>query len=257
MNEADLLAAFDLPSNCRVDQRVPKKLFVENGAPTAADKRRINDGVEEIQWVAALKPNTIGVPEYRDDVREYLEIALLNVTLRPDAKAARLAELVHRAVPYPVVLVMVQSSDLKLSLAHKRWSQGEADKTVLDGDLIMVDLNEPLNVGFVRQFLQALPLARHPRSSLYALYQSWFDTLIALNTTRLTGQFATSCTPKQSAARLAALQLCRDIDSKITSLNAAASKEKQMSRQVSINLEIKELQAERELIVADLSGRDY
>ena len=34
-----LLAALDLPASSRVDQRVPKKLLLEHGAPTAADKR--------------------------------------------------------------------------------------------------------------------------------------------------------------------------------------------------------------------------
>ncbi len=62
-----LIHALRLPEGCRVDQRVPKKLLLENGAPTAADKRLIKDGIEELQWVAALKPTTIGVPDYRDD----------------------------------------------------------------------------------------------------------------------------------------------------------------------------------------------
>ena len=74
-----------------MDQRVPKKLLVENGAPTAADKRQINDGIEELVWLAALKPATIGVPVYRDETREYLEIAVLALTLRAGAKAARLS----------------------------------------------------------------------------------------------------------------------------------------------------------------------
>ena len=64
MNGDALLAALDLPASSRVDQRVPKKLLLENGAPTAADKRLINDGIEELLWLAALKPTTIGVPEY-------------------------------------------------------------------------------------------------------------------------------------------------------------------------------------------------
>ena len=39
MNPATVIAALNLPADARVDQRVPKKLLVENGAPTAADKR--------------------------------------------------------------------------------------------------------------------------------------------------------------------------------------------------------------------------
>jgi hypothetical protein len=97
-----LIAALNLPPDTRVDQRIPKKLLLEQGAPTAADKRLIQDGIEEMNWLSALKPATIGVPEFRDDVREYLEIAVLTVSFRAAAKTARLVELIHRAIPYPV-----------------------------------------------------------------------------------------------------------------------------------------------------------
>ena len=87
MTTMDVLAALSLPPEARVDQRVPKKLLVENGAPTTADKRQINEGIEEIIWLAALKPTTIGVPEYRDAVREYLEIAVLSLNLAPGCQS--------------------------------------------------------------------------------------------------------------------------------------------------------------------------
>src|SRR5690606_28459351 len=140
-----LIHALRLPEGCRVDQRVPKKLLLENGAPTASDKRLITEAIEEIQWIAALKPNTIGVPSYRDALREYLEIAVLAVTVRGVVKPAsrsRLAELLHRAVPYPVLLLLaapqMEGQSLILSLAHKRWAQNEAAKVVLDGSPISV-----------------------------------------------------------------------------------------------------------------------
>ena len=53
---AAIVAALDLPPRARVDTRVPKKMLVEQGAPTTADKRAIQDGVDEIHWLAALKP---------------------------------------------------------------------------------------------------------------------------------------------------------------------------------------------------------
>ena len=78
----DPLAALALPDEALVDKRVPKSLLIDNGAPTAADRRRIREGIEELRWVAALKPNTIGVAEFRDASREYLEIAVLELRLR-------------------------------------------------------------------------------------------------------------------------------------------------------------------------------
>ena len=55
MTAGTVIAALGLPAEARVDQRVPKKLLVENGAPTAADKRQINDGIEELLWLASAQ----------------------------------------------------------------------------------------------------------------------------------------------------------------------------------------------------------
>ena len=61
MNQFDPVAVLALPQAALVDQRVPKTLLIENGARTATDKRRIREGIEEIRWLATLKPTTIGV----------------------------------------------------------------------------------------------------------------------------------------------------------------------------------------------------
>lgn len=245
MTVQDIIAALDLPGSCRVDQRVPKKLLVENGAPTASDKRQINDGIEEIQWLAALKPNTIGVPDYRDDVREYLEIAVLSVTLRGNAKAGRLAELMHRAVPYPMVLLLNAEQALMFSLAHKRWAQNEVGKVVLDGSMVEVALPGTAPTSAIEiAFMQALALARQPQATLNALYQGWMDNLEALLAARLTGSFKDANSPEQAAARKQGLQDCQRLELEAVSLRAKAAKEKQLARQVELNLALKRVQAQ-------------
>ena len=135
----DVIAALNLPAGSRVDQRVPKKLLLEHGASTVADKRHINEGIEELHWLAALKPTNISVPVFRDDSREYLEIAVLDLSLSAAARSSRLVELVHRAIPYPILLLSEQGLQIGLSTAHKRWSQGETGKTVLDGEIITIE----------------------------------------------------------------------------------------------------------------------
>lgn len=247
------IASLGLPDGCRVDQRVPKKLLLENGAPTAADKRLIADTVEEIQWVAALKPNTIGVPDYRDEVREYLEIAVLAVTLRSQpgqdkakpANAARLAELVHRAVPYPVLLLLYSGQSMTLSLAHKRWAQNEASKVVLDGGMVSMSLPEDApSLDALNAFVQIIALTRQPRSSLFALYQGWMDSAQALLAAKLTGMFKAADGPEQAAARRHALQECVRLEAEAARLRAQAGKEKQLARQVELNLALKRVLAQ-------------
>lgn len=244
MNATAIISALALPDTAMVNQRVPKKMLVENGAPTAADKRRINEGIEEIQWLASLKPNTIGVPDYCDDIREYLEIALLSVTLRAETKAGRLAELIHRAIPYPLFLILLQGDQATISLAHKRRAQNEADKFVLDGDVVETAISgkEAPCSDVIRQFLDALALNKQPRNHLLHLYQGWLDVLVAFQASQRTGVFRQTATVEDSSARQEALRKCGELESKIVSLRNAAAKEKQMGRRVELNMEIKRLE---------------
>ncbi len=252
MSAADVIAALELPPAARVERRVPKTLLVEHGAPTAADKRRINEGIEEVQWVATLKPTTIGVPALRDEMREYLEIVVLSVALRAEAKAERLSELIHRAVPYPVFLLVAEGTRLSLSLAHKRWSQSEAGVTVLDGEPVAATLTNSEPSGLQSSFQEALSLAHQPRADLYQLYQGWIDTVLALMAARVTGLFAVANSPDQAATRRDALRECARLDTEIARLRADAAKEKQMRKQVDLNLELQRAEAARAAAFARL-----
>jgi hypothetical protein len=252
MKASPLLDALDLPASAMVDKRVPKTMLHEHGAPTAADKRQINEGIEQLIWVAALKPTTIGVAEYRDELREVLEIAVLQLTLRVAAKVGRLIEMVHRAVPYPVLLLTEQGLTVGLSAAHKRWSQAEAGKTVLDGDVVTVEWDSEQEAERWPAFRNALALGQQPRISLQALYQGWIDTLLALQAARVTGSFAVPTNAEQAGLRHKALQECTRLDREIARLRATAAKEKQMARRVDLNLELKRLEAAQAAAHANL-----
>lgn len=243
-----LIDALDLPSSSRVDQRVPKKLLLENASPTPADKRQINDNIEEIQWVAAIKPNTVGIPDYRDDVREYLEIAVISVTQRTTnsnpTKVSRIHELMHRAVPYPVVLLLKSNPTVTLSLAHKRWAQNEAGKVVLDDGMVMVAMSEGApSETILSEFIKSLSLAIQPKSTMFGLYQGWMDSVVALLAAKMTGTFKTANSPEQASARRQALQDCAQLTIEVARLQTQATKEKQVARQVELNLALKYVQS--------------
>ncbi len=252
MKQFDPIAALALPDGALVDRRVPKTLLIENGVSTADDKRRIREGVEEIRWLAALKPTTVGVAEYRDATREYLEIAVLTLTLRSVVRPRRLTALVHRAVPYPVLLIAWQGDTPAISLAHKRWSQGEAGKTVVEGDIVSARLWDGGINKLTATFYDALAINQQPTSMLYALYQGWIDTVQALRAGRVTGNFLIPTSELEAKDRAAALEEYALLESRITELSASARTEKQISRQVDINLELKRLRTNRDALRTSL-----
>ncbi|MFZ4482327.1 MAG: DUF4391 domain-containing protein [Rhodoferax sp.] len=238
-----IVQSLQLPDGALVNQRVPKKLLLEQGAPTAADKRLLQAGVEELHWLAALKPATIGVPAYRDDVREYLEIAVLSVELRVEAKPARLTELIHRAIPYPLLLMTLHAGNAALSLAHKRWSQAENQAVVLDGAVVLAPLAAADPSAQDLAFQASLGLGNQSASDLFALYQGWVDRAEALAAGALTGAFVLPATPADAQARREALQEHAQLQREIRDLRAKAAREKQMRDLVELNLTIRALEA--------------
>lgn len=256
MTLQEFVTALDLPKSCRVDQRVPKKLLIENGAMNARDKRQINESVETIQWLAALKPNSVGIAEYRDGSREYLEIAVLSVTLKDidekSVKVGSLVDLMHRAIPYPMLLLFQWEHNLMFSLAHKRWAQNEVGKVILDGNIVTVTLPEGAPTASVEiAFMQALALRQQPQATLYTLYQGWMDILYALLAARITGAFVGADNPEQADYRRQALEDYRRLESEAARLRAKAMKEKQLATQVELNLALRLVHTK----MADARGR--
>lgn len=244
MSAEVLIQALALPAQSLVNKRVPKTLLLEHGAPTAADKRYINDGIEEITWVAALKPNNCGIPAFTSETHEYLEIAVLAVTLRPEAKLPRLYELIHRAIPYPLVLIAQGSEGVTLSLTHKRKALSGTAKVVIDPLVLSAVLELATPDANAQAFLVSLPLARQPAQNMFAAYSGWVDCVHALAAARVAGGYTLPATPKRAAERREALAELQKLEEQIQALRKKAAKEKQMDKRVALNLEVKRLEAE-------------
>lgn len=238
MTPHDFLEFLGLPPGVRVDRVVPKKLLIENGSPTAADRKAISAGIEKIHWLAALKPSGIGVPEYRDDTRQYVEIAIVAMTVRPGAKLTRLSQLLHRAIPYPVLLSVQAESTLQVSVAEKRFSERQAEKFVLESDVVGATLPNKTEVH------EAFNLSAQPKDNLRALYLGWRSVIEAVQASAITGRFVLLSAAEKRSVRRQAIDRHDFLVAEIASLRKLAVKERQMARRVELNLQIEQLQSE-------------
>ncbi len=246
MTPFDPVATLALPSDALVNRRVPKTLLIENGAFAAGDRRRILNAVEKLTWLAALKPATIGIAEYCDSERQYIKIAVLKLELRAAARGDRIVELIHRAVPYPVLLIVWLGETPELSLAHKRRSLGEADKTVIDGTIVAARVPGECPAEPLAAFGNALSLKRQPHGTLKDLYQGWIDTVQAFRAATITGGFHLPSTAAAASDREAALQEYWRLSERIENILSVAGEAKQMSRRAELNRELARLRADRD-----------
>ncbi len=232
-----------LPAAARLGKRVPKKQFFEHARLGAADRRAFSEDIDAVIWQYTLKPATCAIPPYRDAERDCGEIAVLEARLRAAKRSVRLAELMHRAIPYPVFLILVHEDCLAVSLAHKRASRS-GDGSIVAENVQTTDwlpADEP-EAPAERAFLDSLALPGLPQTDYYATYAAWQQRLTALACARRTGTFRLSTDAEADTRRHECLASCRELEQEIAALRAQLKRETRFNRQVEFNTRIKRLE---------------
>ncbi len=169
------------------------------------------------------------------------------------AKVPRLTGLIHRAVPYPLILCALSSNGAVLSLAHKRLSQAEIGKWVLEDELHDSPAIDPSNPSAVAaRFLESLAIHKQNASDLRQLYQAWIDRMIALHASEVTGFYRNVADTMQTAVVKDALDQRGKLLMEMQSLRKLAQKERQLNRRADLNLKIKALESELNQLTSQL-----
>lgn len=240
-----LYKSMSIPEECFLGKRIYKKFFYENVKLGVTDKKAFREDIDNIIWQYTLKPTTISIRSFKNDQREYLEIAVLQVNLKTMNRAKRIAEIVHRAIPYPVFLVFSKENNCALSIAHKRFSQAEADAIVAEDFQLTdwINLSEPAEIQ--KEFLRSMSLSEMPHTHYFALYSAMMARITALNCARFTSVYRIEEDTKYREEQKELLETCRVMEGQIATYKVAVKKEMQFNRKVELNMELKK--AEKKL----------
>lgn len=231
-----------IPDACHLGKRVFKTLFHEHAVLGITDKKAFAEDIDTIIWQYTLKPSTIPIQPYTDEQREYLEVAVLQVDLKTLKRTGRIVEVIHRAIPYPLVVVLASEAGCALSVAHKRFSQAEKGATVAEDFLTTdwIDLAAPSPVQAA--FIDSLAIPGLPHTHFFAFYSALVDRVIALECARLTGAFRLESAAERRDNRRQRLAACHELEVQIAEQKAAIKAETQFSHQVELNMKIKNLE---------------
>jgi hypothetical protein len=242
-----------IPESCRLGKRVYKKLFHENAKMSATDKKALRDDVDTIIWQYTFKPITIQIQPYEDDRREYHEVALLEVNLKQTGRVNRLAEIIHRAIPYPLFVVFVFDTTCSISLAYKRFSQVEKEAIVAEGFQATgwMDLSNPTKNQTA--FLESLNITTWPHTHFFAFYRAAMDRVIALACSEHSGYFSLKVPNGLSVdERVDKLKQVENLQQERSEIQSKLKKEKNLGTQVQLNTRIKQIKDSIEAIKREL-----
>ncbi|PKK88401.1 MAG: DUF4391 domain-containing protein [Candidatus Wallbacteria bacterium HGW-Wallbacteria-1] len=236
------------PEAALLGKRVPKKQFLESCELVASDKKLFRENVKNVYWEYTLKPSTCPVLPFRDNEREYLEVAVLRVEMNFQKGHKRIAEIIHRVIPYPLMLgLYTETGEFALSIAPKRFSQAEhgafvAERFFTTGWMNCDRLNE-----WEAAFVQSLAWSNLPLQNYGSLYNAWTDRFTGYECSVLSGTFAIG----KAGNRLERLTHCRQVESKISELRGQLKKAA-FNRQVELNTQIKKFEQELKQLAGSL-----
>ncbi len=234
-----------IPDACVLGKRLFKKQFYEHGQLGVTDKKAFVKDIETIEWRYTIKPSTINIPKFEDDAHEYLEIAILQVMLTVADRHARIASVIQKAIPYPLLIIFACGSRLAITAADKRINRADANKIVTEAsyDTGWIDMAAP--DAAQADFLSDFRVTNFSYRNLYDFYQEAVARIIALNCSVHTGRYSlqaeTGNTLKGKTERLEALRQIEKFHQERNELRNKLKKEKNLGSQVNLNTRIKQL----------------
>lgn len=238
----DIYEFLNIPDSCFIGNTIYKKLFYENADLSASDKSLFTDTINKVIWLYCLKPETINIPAYKDEVRDYPEIEVIEVLVHNDYKLKRIAEIIMRTIPYPMLLIFKLEDKRQFYVAHQRSSQSDSSKNTIEEFIATdwLDNNSDL--------LAKLDVKQMRFTNFYALYSDIVDAISIYN-------LSTIMPMEGNITGAEARQLSADIEAieqEIVSLRSKLKKETQFNRKMELNIEIKKLeQSKNKLLGGD------
>ncbi len=235
-----------VPDSCQLGKRLFKKQFYDNGQLNATDKKAFVEDIDSIEWRYTLKPATINIPRFEDENHEYLEVAILQVTLTSGKRYKRIAEVMQKAIPYPLLILFVWVDDtdeqLALNAADKRINRADSNRIVVEAnhDTGWIKLSQP--EAWQEEFLEDFQITNFSYQNFYDFYQDIVKRVIAFNCARHTGCYVIGADDK--AMKNDKLEGLRQIDQlhlEKTELSNKLKKEKNMGTQVQLNMRVKQI----------------
>lgn len=232
-----------IPKSCAVGNTIFKKLFYDNADLNKTDRDMFTEQIDKIVWAYSFKPETINIKPYKDEEREYSEIEIIEVKLLTVGKTKRMAEIIMRAIPYPMILVFTLDNKIQLFTAHQRTNLADPSRNTIEEFIFTDWIDMDNSTDKDKRLLEDLEIKKLSHLNYYRFYSDIVDRLIIYNASKLVDGYIegkTAVEVKEIYDRVV------ELDEVIKSLKLRIKSETQLNRRIELNVEIKRLDVIRE-----------
>lgn len=238
-----------------INKKLDKKMFYDFADINKKEKTAITKNIERMELTYLLTPTTINIQAFINEDYHFEGIMFVTVSLKEgttekDIKV--LEEVIHGALPHPVVLTFSFQSKILISTGMKRLSKVNKSTVVLETihrtDWIVDVRGEPV----VSDFLQSIQLFNLNFSNFYEFYKDIDMAVEAFENTNTIGTFKIIKEDEQREAQQSLIHQIHEIEQSITRLKTSIKKETQFNKKVELNIKVQKLIKELEQIKEQL-----
>ena len=254
----------EVPRDCVVDSVIPKKDIFEAADSKSKDKKIFTDLIKQIKWCYNFTEDNIRVDKYVDEVRNYEEVELININLKydnvhkiiagkfkEDDKIDRIADVVMRFIPYPLILTMQYENELKFYASHIRESKQDYNKIVLDGPRRSTNWMDIDNLSEIEDdFITKIQFENLERENFYKFYNNYLEAIVQHDAAIIAGGPVNL--PIDEIERI--YDGISVLDEKIKEIEKEISEEDNFNRKMDLNIEAHKFKVEKERLINELKG---
>lgn len=241
----NLTNILQLPESCIVNTKLTKAFFKRNFDLTLSERKLLDDFsiVVTLDLIASIKTTNSNISSYSDDLMQYVEILVIAVQTSNEEfekSKIKIAELIQKYIPYPILLCVYSDNAFILNTCDKRINRNEANKRTVEKSYYSENIE--LNSTNEKQiaFLNSLLFTGLEKQNLKTLYDNYTSRIIALKAaTEISGDFQIRKN-EQSKQDVLLLEEITLLQSEIVSLQNQIKKETQLNIQIDINNRIQQ-----------------
>lgn len=245
----------NLPERCLLNQKLTKAFFLKNFELTASEKKRLNNKVESMLWLASLQPGNTNIPAIVSSDYSYEEIQVITVKVPNgdvEKEGKKYAEFVHKHIPYQLLLIVEDDAQFIFSLTDKRVNQADKNKRTIEHFFHSPILSKLYKNETSEAFYKTVTFTELDKTNLETTYKSYVQAVIQLQASALTGSFQKK-SYRRTEEEMELLEMVEEMEQEITGLKNQLKKETQINGKVKLNVEIQEKRQKIEKIKNKLS----
>ena len=235
-----IIDILQLPTRCLLNKKITKAFFKRNFDLTIAEKSLLDKQIVGIDWLASLSAENINVPSYLNEDITYEEVQMITVSYFGDNFVTdhfKIAELIHKHIPYAILLCIYNDEQMVWSTFDKRINQKDTNKRIIAKRHFTEVIPIQERTALQQDFLNSLAFSELRKTNLYELYNSFAERIFALQASNLNSTF-TLRTKSRTQQDMLSLEKIARLQQEIEILSNTAKKETQLNKQVNLNLQI-------------------